>query len=159
MSCMVNASTFETLQQPLFESWNASESTSIQEFIAALHAFNPPDVLAQHYFVQNPTTGQGVSPKWDFISSGNPKFVGNQDAIVVAKGKASIPAPNTATDINWLDVVNIGGAAGGKVADEVLRTDTVGGQPPATCEFGKTQDISVKYASKYCKQSPPELWP
>lgn len=138
------------MPESLFETWNTTNGTSIQQFIDVFHTFNPPDILAQHYFVQNPTTGQGVSPKWDFTSSGNPQLVGNPDAIIVAKGKASIPAPHNATDINWLDVVNIGGAAGGKVADEVLRTSTVGGQPPTSCEFGETEDISVKYTSFYC---------
>ncbi|THH00867.1 hypothetical protein EW026_g1749 [Hermanssonia centrifuga] len=146
---MVNSTIFNTIQAPLFAAWDAFDGLSIQDFIAFFHGVNPPEILAQHYFVTNPTTGQGVSPKWDFVSSGNAKFVGNDKAFIVAKGKASIPAPNTTTDINWLDVVNIGGDAGGLIADEVFRTDTVGGQPPSSCTFGQTQDISVKYASKY----------
>lgn len=168
VSCMVNSTIFNTIQAPLFAAWDAFDGVSIQDFIAFFHGVNPPEILAQHYFVTNPTTGQGVSPKWDFVSSGNAKFVGNDKAFIVAKGKASIPAPNTTTDINWLDVVNIGGDAGGLIADEVFRTDTVGGQPPSSvsstifllsiyltydsrlqCTFGQTQDISVKYASKY----------
>lgn len=120
------------MQVPLFASWNATQDTSIQEIIEGLHNLNPPNILAQHYFIQNPTTGQGLSPKWDFTSSGNPKFVGNKDAFIVVKGKGSVAAPNTKVDINWLDVVNIGGDQGGQIADEVFRTDTVGGQPPAT---------------------------
>lgn len=139
------------MQEPLFAQWNATQNTSIQAFIAALHGTNPPDVLAQHYFVPNPLTGTGVSPKWDFSSSGNAKFAGNPNATIVAKGQSSVPAPRAQTDVNWLEVVNVGGAAGGAIADVVIRSDTVGGQPPATCEYGKTQDISVKYVSKYCE--------
>ena len=92
-----------------------------------------------------------MSPKWDFTSSGHPALAGNASAFIVARGKDSVPAPHAATDIAWLQVVNIGGDAGGTVADVVIRSDTVGGQPPASCEFGKTQDISVKYTSKYCE--------
>lgn len=149
VSCLVNSNAFETLPQSLFTAWNATEDTPIQDFITLFHAFNTPDILAQHYFVTNPTTGQGVSPKWDFTSSGDAALAGNPNAFVIAKGKTSIPAPNNTTDINWLDVVNVGGDAGGQAAAEVLRTTTVGGQPPATCQFGQTQDISVKYTSFY----------
>ena len=129
---MVNSTQFNTIQEPLFAAWNAFEGISIQDFINLFHDINPPEILAQHYFVTNPTTGQGVSPKWDFTSSGNPRFVGNTDAFIVAKGKGSVAAPNSSVNINWLDVVNIGGAAGGEIADEVFRTDTVGGQPPSS---------------------------
>ncbi|KIP04371.1 hypothetical protein PHLGIDRAFT_19995 [Phlebiopsis gigantea 11061_1 CR5-6] len=149
VSCSVNSTAFVTNQVPLFAQWNATEDTSIQEFIKAEHILNPPDILAQHYFVTNPTTGQGVSPKWDFTSSGHPALAGNASAFIVARGKDNIPAPHAATDIAWLQVVNIGGDAGGAVADVVIRSDTVGGQPPASCVFGQSQDISVKYTSKY----------
>ena len=107
-------------------------SQKFEDFIEFFHVVNPPEILAQHYFVSNPTTGQGVSPKWDFASSGNPRFAGNSSAFIVAKGKGSVPAPNSTVNINWLDVVNIGGDAGGQIADEVFRTDTVGGQPPSS---------------------------
>ena len=89
-------------------------------------------MLAQHYFVPNPVTGQGVSATWDFRSSGNHKFVGVDDAIIIAKGLASIPAPDAARDVAWLQVENIGTSAGGKIAQQVIRSDTVGGQPPVS---------------------------
>lgn len=129
---MVNATFFDEIQVPLFQAWTAFPSLTIQDFISFFHAANPPEILAQHYFVPNPITGQGVSPKWDFTSSGNPKFAGNPDAFIIAKGKGSIPAPNATNDVNWLDVVNVGGDAGGKIADEVFRIDTIGGQPPSS---------------------------
>ena len=150
VSCSVNSTAFLTMQDALFAQWNATEQTSIQGVIAAERSLNTPDILAQHYFVTNPLTGQGVSPKWDFTSSGNPKFAGNSSAFIVAKGKDSIPSPNPKTDINWLQVVNVGGDAGGDIADVVIRSSTVGGQPPASCVFGESQDISVKYTSFYC---------
>lgn len=86
-----------------------------------------PEVLAQHYFIPNPVTGSGLSPKWDFTSSG--KFEGQEDAFVVARGQGSLPAPTDPTkDIAWLEVVNIQGDA----ANIVFRTDTRGGQPPTS---------------------------
>ena len=132
ISCLVETSVFDTIQLPLFAAWDAFDGISVQDFIDFFHAVNPPEILAQHYFVANPITGQGVSPKWDFTSSGNPRLVGNPNAFIVAKGKGSVPAPDSTVNVNWLDVVNIGGQAGGLVADEVFRTDTVGGQPPSS---------------------------
>lgn len=128
----MNSTQFNTIQEPLFAAWNASAGVTIQDFINLMHALDMPSILAQHYFVTNPTTGQGVSPKWDFTSSGNARFAGNPAAFIVAKGKGSVAAPNPTVNVNWLDVVNIGGAEGGEIADEVFRTDTVGGQPPSS---------------------------
>jgi len=143
-SCFAASDRFHQLPDILFKEWTDYNSSSIQEVITAMHVTNPPEILAQHYFVTNPTTGQGVSPKWDFSSSG--KFNNNSDAFVVAKSKGTLPAPtNATTDVAWLDVVNVEG----KIADEVFRTDTRGGQPPATCVFGQTEDISVKYVANY----------
>lgn len=96
-----------------------------------MHFLDPPASLAQHYFVPNPTTGgQGLSPKWDFTSSG--KFAGNADAFVVAKGVGSLPSPDDPSkDVAWLEVQ----AVQGEIADVVFRTDTVGGQPPSSVSF------------------------
>jgi hypothetical protein len=129
---LAQTAAFQKLQQPLFDLWAATEGVSIQEIIAQEHSIDPPSVLAQHYFVTNPLTGMGVSPTWDFRSSGNKKFDGVEDAFIIAKGLANIPAPNAAVDVAWLQVENIGGAQGGKIAEQVFRTDTVNGQPPAT---------------------------
>jgi len=143
-TCLAGSSIFLDLPDTLFSAWNGFNGTSIQDIILDNHIINNTDILAQHYFITNPQTGQGVSPKWDFTSSG--KFAGNQDAFIVAKGKGTLPAPTNSTrDVNWLDVVNIEG----KIADEVFRTDTRGGQPPSSCTFGQTKDISVKYVSYY----------
>lgn len=88
---------------------------------------NPPANLAQHYFVPNPTGGQGVSPKWDFTSSG--KFAGNADAYTLGRGVGNLPSPDDpSTDVAWLQVQNVKG----KIADTVFRFDTVGGQPPSS---------------------------
>ncbi|EIW55307.1 uncharacterized protein TRAVEDRAFT_131759 [Trametes versicolor FP-101664 SS1] len=146
VSCIVSQPSFATLQNDLFNAWTNLIPYPIQAVIDLLHLVNPPEVLAQHYFVTNPTTGQGVSPKWDFTSSG--AFQGNQNAYIIAKGKGTLPAPTNSTrDVAWLDVTGIQG----EIASEVFRFDTVGGQPPSSCVSGQTPDISVKYVSKYSK--------
>ncbi|OBZ67687.1 hypothetical protein A0H81_12360 [Grifola frondosa] len=143
VSCIVSAPSFSTIQNSLYDVWSIVPY-HIQDIINMMHLINPPEILAQHYFVPNPVTGQGVSPKWDFRSSG--AFEGVQDAFIIAKGKGTLPAPTNSTrDVNWLDVVNVEG----DIASEVFRIDTVGHQPPATCTFGSTPNLSVPYVSKY----------
>lgn len=132
VSCLVNSTLFADIQTPLFAAWKAFTGPSIQDFIGFFRDTNASAVLAQHYFVPNPTAGQGLSPKWDFAAAGNPALAGNPNASVVAAGKGSVAAPDAAADINWLDVVRVPGGAGGAAADEVFRTDTAGGQPPAS---------------------------
>lgn len=97
----------------------------------------------QHYFIPNPQTGQGLSAKWDFTSTGRTNGV--HDAFVVVSRLAGAKAPTGAQDIDWLALASIDGGLG----KEVYRTDTVEGQPPsATCKPG-SGDVQVKYASKY----------
>ncbi|OSD01443.1 hypothetical protein PYCCODRAFT_1369226 [Trametes coccinea BRFM310] len=152
VSCIASTSAFSTIQNDLFNFWTNVIPYSIQSIIDLLHILNPPEILAQHYFVPNPTTGQGLSPKWDFTSSG--KFKGVKDAFIIAKGKGTLPSPNDPThDVAWLDVVQVEG----DVASEVFRFDTVGGQPPSSCTYGKDKDISVKYVSKYSEYHVPQI--
>ncbi|KAF5367747.1 hypothetical protein D9758_009867 [Tetrapyrgos nigripes] len=98
-------------------------------------------ILGQHYFVINPVTGSGISPKWDFTSGA---FAGNPDAFMVGARAAGIPAPTGPSDIDWLLLTNIEGL----LADEVYRTDTRSGQPPASCAPG-SEPITVKYTALY----------
>ena len=130
VSCQVYEPGFDTIQHDLYNVWTKLIPHPIEAIIDLLHLLNPPYVLNQHYFVPNPVTGEGLSPKWDFTSSG--AFQGVKDAFIIAKGKASIPAPtDLKKDVAWLDVVNVDG----KIADEVFRFDTVGGQPPSSVSF------------------------
>lgn len=127
VSCYVNESWFPTIQNELYAAWTDADFNdfSIQEIIDFVHFIDPPQNLAQHYFVENPITDSGVSPKWDFTSSG--KFKGNADAFVIAKGNGTLSSPNDPKDdVTWLEVLQVKG----DVADEVFRFDTVGGQPP-----------------------------
>ncbi|KAI0760143.1 hypothetical protein C8Q74DRAFT_1372087 [Fomes fomentarius] len=143
-SCFATKPQFATIQNPAFAAWNTSRPPPIQDIIARLATTNSPLVLGQHYFVTNPVTGTGISPKWDFTSSG--KLKGNADAFVIGAPKGNIPAPsNPQQNVPWLDIRNVQG----KLADQIFRFDTVGGQPPASCTPGKDTSLSVKYVAKY----------
>ncbi|KAI0729838.1 hypothetical protein C8Q72DRAFT_290317 [Fomitopsis betulina] len=144
-SCNTGDANFGTIQNDIYDAWDCtSETESIQNVIASVLAENPSRNLGQHYFVTNPTTGSGVSPKWDFTSSGENK--GNADAYVIGKGVGNLASPDDSTkDIAWLQVQNVEGS----LADTVFRFDTVGGQPPSSCTPVQDPDVSVNYAAKY----------
>jgi hypothetical protein len=132
---LINSTFFNDIHIPLFNAWDSFPSLTVQDFIGFFHESNAPEILAQHYFIPNPITGQGLSPTWDFRSSGNPQLTSVEDAIFVGKGIGNIPAPNKTTDVAWLNVANIGGGKGGSVADQVFRTNTRGGQPPSSVSY------------------------
>ena len=88
-----------------------------------------------------------LSPEWDFTSSGKTK--GNANAFVIGAKKAALAAPTPATDVPWLQLAG----TSGKLATSIYRVVTKGGQAPTTCKPGSA-DISVKYASQYCKSQP-----
>ncbi|KAI3619761.1 malate dehydrogenase [Moniliophthora roreri] len=95
--------------------------------------------LGEHYFVTNPVTGSGTSPRWDLTSR-----LGDHDAFMVAMRANGTAAPTGEQDIDWLYLTDIAGS----LANEVYRTDTRGGQPPANCTPG-SEPITVKYTSLY----------
>jgi len=145
ISCLQGTELFNTIQEPLFQAWaNATSNITVQELIATIPAFVPADlILAQHFFIPNPA-GAGLSPVWDFRAT--QRFHGVADALFVGKGVGALPDPvNPAVDITWLQV----GRVSGSIADEVFRIDTVGGQPPTSCTFGTSPNISVRYTSQY----------
>jgi hypothetical protein len=79
-----------------------------------------------HYFVTSPS-GTGISPLWDFTSTGN--FAGNATAYVMGAKVGDILAPNTpTTNVDWLAL----NAVQGSLASKIFRIDTVGGQPPSS---------------------------
>lgn len=55
-------------------------------------------------------------------------------------------APNATTDVAWLKL--LAKSNEGCTIQEVYRVNTVGGQPPATCE-GQNATINVQYAAEY----------
>ncbi|KAI0729840.1 hypothetical protein C8Q72DRAFT_826791 [Fomitopsis betulina] len=144
-SCNTSDANFATIQNDIYAAWDAvPASETIQDVIASVLAENPPRNLGQHYFVTNPVTGSGVSPKWDFTASGENK--GNADAYVVGKSIGNLASPdNSTTDVAWLELENVEG----ELADTIFRYDTVNGQPPASCTYGEDSDISIKYSAKY----------
>ena len=127
-SCNISDANFKTIQYDIYDAWNAvPECETIQDVIASVLAENPPRNLGQHYFVNNPVTGQGVSLKWDFTSSGENK--GNSDAYVVGKGVGTLASPDDpTTDVAWLELTDVEG----ELADTIFRYDTVNGQPPTS---------------------------
>ena len=134
---------------------------TIGEVIKTLSYVKNPIVLGEHYFITNPITGTGLSPRWDFTSHA---FKGNPNAFVVGNKTGDLAAPTGPQDIDWLYLK----AIQGELANEVYRTDTRLGQPPASvgqvhsryfafslmnqyqCTPGDTSTTSVKYVSKYC---------
>lgn len=101
------------------------DSNLINEFLSE---FNTP-LIGYHYFINDTGT---LSPKFDFTSAG--PTMGNPDAFVVGTKAVGVPAPNSARDIDWLELK----AVSGKVADEVFRVETRGGPPPTSVSFSSS---------------------
>ncbi|KAJ7631819.1 hypothetical protein B0H17DRAFT_1164190 [Mycena rosella] len=140
ISCLDGTPQFATVQTKAFKIW---ESTPVGVSPRAIGPLvGAPHLDGFHYFVTSPS-GTGISPKWDFTSTG--KFAGNATAFVIGAKVGDIPAPtNPATNIDWLQLVRVEG----DLASQIFRIDTVGGQPPTSCEAGSAP-ISVKYTAKY----------
>ncbi|KAG6823481.1 hypothetical protein H0H93_003586, partial [Arthromyces matolae] len=127
ISCLYHTSGFANITDFTYALWHAAPSfLTASSIISVLHPVGTPAILGQHYYVTNPVGGVGVSPKWDFTSQGATR--GNPNAYVVASKVASLNAPTGAQDIAWVQLA----AVTGSLATEVYRTDTRGGQPPAT---------------------------
>jgi hypothetical protein len=143
ISCIYGTPVFSGVQDILFDIWDsAPPKITVAEVVNTLQRFvKTHEILGQHYFIQNPVTGQGISPKWDFTSGA---FPGDANAFVVGAKVADIPAPTGSQDIDWLALTNVDGS----LADQVYRVDTHKGQAPSSCTPG-TPDIFVKYTSKY----------
>lgn len=167
VSCEYFTAAFSNVSAEAYRLWAAAptyytESTLIDVLYAYRGTPSVPSILGQHYFVPNPT-GSGLSPKWDFTSE---SFAGNKAAYVIGRTVGDIPSPDGSTNIDWLYLINVQGG----LAQEVYRTNTTGGQPPAevTGDLKRralaanesTQDgiecipgstVAVKYTSLYCE--------
>ncbi|KAK7462845.1 hypothetical protein VKT23_007421 [Stygiomarasmius scandens] len=142
VSCLYGTKFFSGITSDAFALWHAAPpSISAPSVVEFLHTFKNPAVLGEHYFIVNPVTGTGTSPKWDFTSHA---FSGNPDAFMVGAKVSSLAAPTGPSDVDWLQLSNVAGS----LADEIYRTDTRGGQPPASCIPG-SNPITVKYTSLY----------
>ncbi|KAK0238005.1 hypothetical protein ARMGADRAFT_1021237 [Armillaria gallica] len=129
ISCLYGTPSFDSIQDTVLAAWEKSPHDISHELT----------LLGEHFFITNPITGTGISPKWDFTAT-----TGNPEAFVVANGTARSPAPTGSQDVDWLSLKQVLG----KLADEVYRTDTRAGQPPASCTPG-SEPITVKYSAKY----------
>ncbi|KAJ7645059.1 hypothetical protein DFH06DRAFT_1425712 [Mycena polygramma] len=140
LSCMDKTPAFKTVQTSAFKAWSAAPANVPASAIGS--KVGAPGLLGFHYFVPSPS-GTGISPKWDFTSTG--KTAGDATAFVIAAKAGDILAPiDSASNVDWLALTNVQGA----LATKVFRIDTVNGQPPTSCVAGSA-DISVKYTSKY----------
>ncbi|KAJ7912340.1 hypothetical protein B0H13DRAFT_2476869 [Mycena leptocephala] len=140
ISCIDKTPAFATIQTTAFKAWSAAPASLSATTIGT--KIGAPTLLGFHYFVPSPS-GTGLSPEWDFTSTG--KNAGNANAFVLAAKAGDITAPtNSATNVDWLMLNSVSGS----LATKVFRIDTVGGQPPTSCVAGSA-DISVKYTAKY----------
>ncbi|KAJ7308774.1 hypothetical protein DFH08DRAFT_900066 [Mycena albidolilacea] len=140
ISCIDKTPAFATIQTTAFNAWSAAPAGVSPDTVGG--KIGAATLLGYHYFVPAPS-GTGLSPKWDFTSTG--KFAGNSTAFILAAKAGDILAPtDSATNVDWLALNNVQGS----LASKVFRVDTVNGQPPTSCVAGSA-DISVKYTAKY----------
>lgn len=142
ISCLLGTPAFDHIQDLAFNIWKALPSkVTAEKVIELLHLAKTPAILGQHYFITNPITGSGLSPKWDFTSQGATK--GNPNAFVVGARSGGVPAPTGPQDVDWLFLTGVQG----QLADQIYRVDTRGGQPPAT-----VRSTSLYASSQLCYQ-------
>ncbi|KAF8205293.1 hypothetical protein K438DRAFT_1757278 [Mycena galopus ATCC 62051] len=140
ISCLDKTPAFATIQTTAYNAWHATPSGLSPNTIGS--RVGAGALLGYHYFVTSPS-GTGISPKWDFTSTG--KFAGNSSAFILAAKAGDITAPiNPTVNVDWLMLNNVEGS----LASKVYRIDTVNGQPPSSCVPGSA-NISVKYTAKY----------
>jgi Protein of unknown function (DUF3455) len=127
ISCLLCKPDFSNIQKRVHEIWWGCPNITQSELVVRLHDELGLEVLGQHYFIKN--TAGGLSPKFDFTSSGS--TAGNPNAFVVAAKAGDIPAPTGHDDVDWLELKNVTG----NLATVVFRVFTDKGQPPATVRF------------------------
>lgn len=134
ISCLYGKDLFEDLPDIAYEHWNntplgVSPTTALKKE----SGLTIPAILGDHYFVPNPITKTGISPKWDFIRTHKQ----DSKAVVVAARIDGKPAPEGKEHIDWVYLKNVGGDTG-HLADEVYRTHTRFGQPPASVSLSSS---------------------
>lgn len=144
ISCLVGTPLFPTIQDMAFAvAANAKGADLVSKIATVLKA--SPLALGDHYFIQNPAVGgTGLTPDFDF-RAGAKKGDANGFAAVKKLGNTASPAGSA--NVDWLALQNIGGTIGGTLANNVMRVDTKGGQPPASCTPNAA--IAVPYTAKY----------
>lgn len=143
LSCVLLDPIFHKIPDVAYHEWyNADEHLTIQQVSEFIMKKVPEASAGQHYFIKN-EAGEGLSPVWDARISGV-KTKGKSEAIIVAKLDTRAPAPTGSQDVDWLALDGVKG----HLATRIFRTDTRGGQPPATCSH-PDENISVRYYSNY----------
>ncbi|CAE6415038.1 unnamed protein product [Rhizoctonia solani] len=144
LSCFVNKPIFSGIQDVVFAAAGNAKGQALVRKIETI--LKPcPVILGDHYFIPNPAVnGTGLTPVFDFragVKKGDPA------GFAAVKKLGNTPSPAGSSNVDWLMLQNIGGDIGGSLANTVMRVDTKGGQPPASCTLNAT--ISVPYAAKY----------
>lgn len=126
ISCLPEL-TYGAVTDLVWTTWeHTPKSISAATIVNDFALIKPAFVLGQHYFIPNPITGTGLSPKWDFTSA---SFAGNANAFVVGAKSGDVPAPTAPkTNVDWLSLNGVQG----ELAQQVFRMETRGGQPPAS---------------------------
>ena len=99
ISCLVGTSTFNRIQDDVFTVWKLlPKQLTAAKVVELLHFAKTPTILGQHYFIINPLTGVGISPKWDFTSQGATKETPTRLLLVrVLEALQHLPALKTST--------------------------------------------------------------
>ncbi|KAG1741272.1 hypothetical protein EDB19DRAFT_1907967 [Suillus lakei] len=139
-SCLYGTPAFDSASTIAYDVWSATTGVTIQEVITTLRLTPDLAVLGQHYYVPN-LVGSGLSPKWDFTSSGVTD--GNPNAYVIGAKIGDLPS----SDSRNIDDLMVK-AVEGELASEIFRMETNGGQPPSQCAAGDS-NITVKYTAQY----------
>ena len=125
IACLYDTTEFAEIQVDTFDIWEKYNGLDPHEWDLVyefLDVFDIP-LVGFHYFINYDGT---LLPKFDFTSAGPTE--GNPDAFVVGTKVVDVPAPDSARDVDWLELK----AMSGKFADDVFRVETIGGQPPTS---------------------------
>jgi hypothetical protein len=145
VSCLVDSPMFATFQNETWTEWNSSaKSLTVPKVLENLRSQPAdakfPTLLGTHDFVVNPINGVGFNTRFDFS-----EYTGQKNDYFIGQGLGVYKDGNP-SDVPWFHVASIAGT----LAKTVYRTDTKGGNPPASCKAGD-QPMGVRYSATYCE--------
>ena len=125
MSCRIGTPAFSTIQNDAFNDWAAISSSDPwdPELVQVMEDQHGVTLAGEYYFVKQNGT---LIPVWDATSTG--PFAGNPDAIVFAQKVQNIPSPDGPENVDWVELKKLSG----DLATQIIRVETVQGQPPST---------------------------
>jgi len=126
ISCLAGTDIFESIQDFAVDSYTGSTDVKLN--------FDGHDIypIIFHDFI---SFGSGIAPRFNLVETGQ---------FTTLKKTGSITSPQGKENVDWLELSEVDG----DLAKWVYRTDTVRGQPPASCDNG-SPTISINYAAKY----------